>query len=65
LTDTAGNAVPYSRECLWLVFSPQDKKTVELTFDLPTYETTTSTWVSKKEFLLSWKGDALISTKEL
>ena len=65
LTDEAGNAVPYSRDGIWLVISPEEGKTVELTFDLPTYETTTSTWVSKKQFLLSWKGDALISTKEL
>ena len=62
IADHTGRPIVFHREGMYIII-PENTveigKAIDAAFDLPTYETTTQTWISRQKFSLKWKGDAI------
>ena len=67
VTDCSGNEIACTRDGVYLVIpksAVNEGKAVTVSFDLPVYETTVYTWIKKKPYYITWKGDSMIEVKE-
>ena len=58
----------WEQEGVYLTIDPQDmveESPITVSFVLPKYETKAKTWISQKEFTLSWRGDTLDKVVEV